>query len=183
MDLSLGCKSYPWNPSAAKVLQGDGIRLWPISVSAYSAASKWFPALSQPLRKPLQWGDFRFIHGSLQGTVDALCRTRLSQASVCFQLTASAWCTWSRGWNKPRGTRPWSGTWSSTRRGSSLSTSSWCRCTRSRLGLPTSLRSPSSSHWRSAWLSWVVWGTWIPGGAAASLLTTSCVSDPLLCQH
>lgn len=91
---------------------------------------------------------------------------------------------WNLAWSKPHGTKPWNGTWSNIKRGSCLSTSSWCHCTRSRLGLPTSLRSPSSSHWRcgACWeglvdMSYIMWGTSTAGEATASLWTACYISN------
>lgn len=68
--------------------------------------------------------------------------------SSLLQLTASALSTWNLAWSKRHGIKPWNGTWLNIKKGSCLSTSSWCHCTRSRLELPTSLRLPSSFHWR-----------------------------------
>ena len=74
-------------------------------------------------------------------------------ASLCLSLlplqpTASAWSMWSHGWSRLQDTRPWTGSWSSTRRGNFSSTSWSCPCTRSRPGLRTCPNSPSSSRWR-----------------------------------
>lgn len=66
-------------PKLFRVMALTRLRL--ISVSTFSEASKWFPPLTQPLTKWMQWGGFEFILQSLQSAVDALC-TELDKATI-----------------------------------------------------------------------------------------------------